>query len=62
MDPNAVIKDGKLIVTIDLLESPRPSASGKSITLATTAGNKDTDLKHEGKRVKVSVNAYIPAK
>lgn len=62
MEPKAKIVDGKLIVEIDLLEAPRPSASGKSITLATTAGNKDTDIKVQGKRVKVSVNAYISAK
>lgn len=55
------IKNGKLIITIDMME-PRPSASGKTLVVATTSGNKMTDVKVAGKNVTIGLNAYISAK
>lgn len=35
----AVVKDGRLTLTIDLGKDLGPSASGKSVLIASTAGN-----------------------
>lgn len=52
------IKDNVLIIAIPMQE--KVSASGKSITIATTSGNKATDIDYKGKKVVIGVNAYIP--
>lgn len=54
------IKDGKLIIEIDL-QTPTPSASGKTLVVASTRGNTVTDVKVDGKPVTIGLNAYIPA-
>jgi len=38
---------------------PVPSASGKTLVVASTHGNKVTDLIIEGQPVVIGVNAYI---
>ena len=55
----ATIKDGKLIIEIDLQTPPGPSASGKTLVVASTRGNQVTDLIIEGQPVVIGVNAYI---
>ena len=55
----ATIKDGKLVIEIDLQNPPAPSASGKTLVVASTHGNQVTDLKIEGQPVVIGVNAYI---
>jgi len=40
--------------------SPRPSKSGKTTVLASSAGNKPTTAEYDGKAVIVGVNCYIP--
>lgn len=55
---NAEIKNGKLVVTIDLQE-PTPSASGKTLVVATSHGNMPTTALVNGERVIVGLNAYI---
>ena len=52
------IEDGKLIITIEL-QDPTPSASGKTLVVATTHGNVVTDCIIEGKPIVVGLNAYI---
>jgi len=52
------IDNGKLIISIDLQE-PTPSASGKTLVVATTHGNVVTDCVIDGKPVVVGLNAYI---
>ena len=52
------IENGKLIITIDLQE-PTPSASGKTLVVATTHGNKVTECVVDGKNVVIGLNAYI---
>ena len=52
------IENGKLIISIEL-QKPTPSASGKSLVIATTHGNVTTDCVSEGKPVVVGLNAYI---
>jgi len=54
----AEIKDGKLIITLDV-QAPTPSASGKTLVIASTHGNATTTATVDGKPVIIGVNAYI---
>ena len=54
----AEIKNGKLIITMELSE-PTPSKSGKTLVIATSHGNQPTTVQVDGKVVTVGVNAYI---
>lgn len=56
------LKKKELTIVMDL-ETPTPSASGKTLVVASTRGNAATDAKVDGQTVVVGVNAYIkPAK
>lgn len=55
---HAEIKDGKLLITINL-NAPRPSASGKTLVVASTGGNVATSATIDGKPVTIGLNAYI---
>jgi len=52
------IENGKLTIVIDIQE-PAPSASGKTLVVATTHGNVVTECVVDGKPVVVGLNAYI---
>jgi hypothetical protein len=52
------IKGNKLCIEIDL-ETPTPSASGKTLVVASTRGNAVTDATVDGKPVTIGLNAYI---
>lgn len=54
------IENGMLIITIPL-QTPTPSASMKTLVVASTHGNKETNLLIDGKPVVIGVNAYIRA-
>jgi len=54
----AKIENGKLIITISLVE-PHSSKSGKTLVVATSSGNKPTGALVNGKPVVVGLNAYI---
>lgn len=41
------------------ITAPTPSASGKTLVVASTRGNKETDAKIDGKPIEIGVNAYI---
>jgi hypothetical protein len=56
----AKIEKGNLIVTIPV-GTPTPSASGKTLVIASSRGNFKTELKVDGKLVTIGLNAYIPA-
>lgn len=56
----AEIIDGKLVLTLDL-QPPTPSATGKTLVVASTRGNLKTNVMIDGKPVTVGVNAYIKA-
>ena len=45
-------------MTIVLPISPRTSKSGKSLVIASTAGNKSAGVEYDGKDVILGVNAY----
>lgn len=52
------IKNDKLCIEIDL-EKPTPSASGKTLVVASTHGNMVTTVEIDGKPVTIGLNAYI---
>lgn len=52
------IKNGNIIITLPI--EPSISASGKSIVVASTKGNKASTVQHEGKTIIIGVNAYVP--
>ena len=52
------INGNKLFIEIDL-EKPTPSASGKTLVVASTRGNAVTDVMVDGKPVTIGLNAYI---
>jgi len=52
------IKDNVLHIEIPL-HAPRPSATGKTFTVASSKGNQPTEALIDGKPVIVGVNAYI---
>jgi hypothetical protein len=53
------IKDNKLVIELPLANPPQPSASGKTLVVASTHGNMATQAVVQGKPVIVGVNAYI---
>lgn len=54
-------ENGVLVIRIPKCD-PTPSASGKSLTVASTRGNVKTDFVIDGKTVTIGLNAYIPVK
>ncbi len=54
----AEIKNNDLVITIPM-GTPTPSASGKSLIVASSRGNKPTAVVVDGKPLIVSLNAYI---
>jgi hypothetical protein len=53
------LKNKKLIITIPVNDKPIPSASGKTLVVASSHGNQKTAVIINGKAVIVGVNAYI---
>lgn len=54
----ATIEKNELVIRIPL-EKPTPSASGKTLVVASTRGNQPTTATIDGKPLVVSVNAYF---
>ncbi len=52
------IENNKLIISIEL-QKPTPSASGKTLVVATTHGNTPTQCILDGKPIIIGLNAYI---
>jgi hypothetical protein len=57
----ATIEDGFLVIRVPLNPPPVRSASGKTLVVASTHGNKQTEVQVDGKRVIVGLNAYVYA-
>jgi hypothetical protein len=53
------LKNNKLVITIDVNAKPTPSASGKTLVVASSHGNQQTTVTIDGKLLIVGVNAYI---
>lgn len=54
----AKIVGKQLIITVDL-SAPAPSASGKTLVVASSHGNQATTATVDGKPVIIGLNAYI---
>ena len=54
----AIIENNELVIRIPL-EKPKLSSSGKTLIVASTGGNVQTDVVVDGKPVFVGLNAYI---
>ena len=52
------IKGKELIITVEM-QPPTPSASGKTLVIASSHGNQTTNAIIDGKPVIVGLNAYI---
>ncbi len=52
--------DGKDLVIRVPLQKPTPSASGKTLVVASTRGNMATTALVDGKPITLGLNAYIP--
>jgi hypothetical protein len=59
---SAKIEGDELVLRIPMNDKPERSASGKTLVVASTYGNKETDCIVDGKKVTVGVNAYISKK
>jgi hypothetical protein len=53
------VEGNELVIRIPM-GTPTPSASGKSLVVASTRGNAVTDCQIQGKPVTIGLNAYIP--
>lgn len=51
--------EGKDLVIRIPMQEPRPSSSGKTLVVASTSGNKTTDVMVQGQPVIIGLNAYI---
>ena len=52
------LQGNKLIIELEIEETPSLSSSGKTLSLASSKGNHKTGLRHEGQEIIVGVNAY----
>ena len=52
-------RKGTLVITIPLLNPPKPSRSGKRLVVATSRGARRTGLKLGKKPIYVNANAYV---
>ncbi len=52
------IKDNVLHIEIPL-HTPRPSSTGKTLTVASSNASKETEARINGQAVVVGINAYI---
>ncbi len=60
-DTLSVTRDGDSLVIRIPLQPPVPSASGKTLVIASTHGNQRAGIQIDGKDVFVGVNAYVYA-
>lgn len=57
MAATAVVKNGNLVITLPL-QAPAASKSGRTMVVASTRGNVETEATVDGKKVIIGVNAY----
>lgn len=57
----SVTREGDTLVIRVPMQAPSPSASGKTLVVASTRGNQKAGIQIDGKDVFVGVNAYVYA-
>jgi len=55
----AAIEDGFLVIRVPLNPAPTRSTTGKTMVVASSHGNNQTEVQVQGQSVYVGVNAYI---
>lgn len=55
----AAIEGDFLVIRVPMNAKPTPSSTGKTLVVASSHGNKQTEIEVQGKPVIVGVNAYI---
>jgi len=53
---------GQLVIRLPMNDKPERFASGKTLVVASTHGDKETECVVQGKKLIVGINAYIPVK
>ncbi len=53
------IENNELVIRIPVENPPQPSASGKTLVVASSRGNVKTDVLFQGKPITIGLNAYI---
>ena len=56
-----VTRDGDMLVIRIPIGKPKPSASGKTLVVASTRGNQKTSVQIDGKDLYLGLNAYVYA-
>ena len=56
-----VTRDGDMLVIRIPIGKPTPSASGKTLVVASTRGNQKTTMQIDGKDLYLGLNAYVYA-
>ena len=56
-----VTRDGDMLVIRIPIGKPTPSASGKTLVVASTRGNQKTTVQIDGKDLYLGLNAYVYA-
>ena len=60
-DDLTVSREGDMLVIRILIKKATPSASGKTLVVASTRGNQKTGVQIDGKDLYLGVNAYVYA-
>ncbi len=60
-DELTVTREGDMLVIRIPIKTPSPSASGKTLVVASTRGNQKTAIQIDGKDLYLGVNAYVYA-
>ncbi|HAF11287.1 MAG TPA: hypothetical protein DCK98_14560 [Chloroflexi bacterium] len=60
-DDLSVTREGDTLVIRIPIGKPTPSASGKTLVVASTRGNQKTAIQIDGKDLYLGVNAYVYA-
>jgi polysaccharide deacetylase 2 family uncharacterized protein YibQ len=55
----ASIEGEFLVIRVPMNPKPTPSSTGKTLVVASSHGNKETEVEIQGEPVYVGVNAYI---
>ncbi len=60
-DDLTVTREGDMLVIRLAIKTPTPSASGKTLVVASTRGNQKTGVQIEGQDLYLGANAYVYA-
>lgn len=55
----ASVEGDYLVIRVPMNAKPTPSSTGKTLVVASSHGNKQTEVEVDGKAVFVGVNAYV---